>query len=96
MSHYSAEDIKAIVKDRYLTKEELKYRVGLENLDEVWNIIKLSRGAVAVSVPYKPLKLTYVLTPQITEELHLCDMDAAHILPQPFSAAKSMYSICLL
>lgn len=80
MSHYSAEDIKAIVKDRYLTKEELKYRVGLENLDEVWNIIKLSRGAVAVSVPYKPLKLTYVLTPQITEELHLCDMDAAHIL----------------
>ena len=58
MSHYSAEDIKAIVKDRYLTKEELKYRVGLENLDEVWNIIKLSRGAVAVSVPYKPLKLT--------------------------------------
>ena len=80
MSHYTAEGIKAIVKDRYLTRDELKYRVGLENIEEVWNLIKLSRSASSVTLPYKPLRLSYVLTPQIAEELHVCDADASNIL----------------
>ena len=89
MSHYTAEDIKAIIKDRYLTKEELKYRVGLENIEEVWNIIKLSRLSSSASIPYEPLNLTYVLTPQIAEELHCCDADAANILRKLQGSALS-------
>lgn len=80
MIRYTADEIKAITKDRYLTKDELKYRVGPENLEEVWNLIKLSRMSSSVKIPYAPLNLTYVLTPQIIEELHRCDTDAADIL----------------
>lgn len=89
MSHYTAEDIKAIIKDRYLTKEELKYRVGLENLEEVWNILKFSRTSSSMVLPYEPLKLTYVITPQIAEELHLCDTDAENILKRIRNSAVS-------
>ena len=80
MGQYTADEIKSITKDRYLTKDELKYRVGLENLEEVWNIIKLTRASAAVSIPYKPLKLTYTAIPKIIEELHICDTDASNIL----------------
>ena len=80
MAQYTAEYIKSITKDRYLTKDELKYRAGLENLEEVWNIIKLTRASAAVTIPYKPLKLTYTAIPKIIEELHICDTDASNIL----------------
>lgn len=65
---------------KYLTKKELKYRVGDKDLDQAWEILKIARSLSASVLPYEPLKISYVLIPEIYESLHLCDQDLANVL----------------
>ena len=80
---------------KYLTKDELKYRVNREDLDQAWEILKIARSLSASVLPYEPLKISYVLTPEIYESLHLCDQDLANVLrltEQSASAATDYVS----
>lgn len=67
-------------KSRYFTKKELKYHVPEGNLETAWQILKLSRSVSAVHIPYSPLPLTFVLTPQISGEIHICDQELSRVI----------------
>ena len=73
-------EMEKIGGDKYLTRDELRYRIGSDNFESTWEMIKLSRGISCNLLPYEPMKITYNLTPQISEELHLCDQDLTNIV----------------
>ena len=74
------QDAEKFAGGKYLTKKELKYRVGDKDLEQTWEILKIARSLSASVLPYEPLKISYVLTPEIYESLHLCDQDLANVL----------------
>ena len=73
-------EIEKIGGEKYLTKKELKYRVNGDDFEDTWELMKLSRSISCNLLPYEPLKITYNLTPMISEELHLCDQDLTNII----------------
>ncbi len=72
--------IDAFGGDRYLTRDELRYRIPGADSEAAWHILKMVRAFSGNLLPYSSLKLTYVLTAVIAEELHLCDQSLAQIL----------------
>ena len=60
---------------RYFTRKELKYHVPAGQFEEAWSVLKLSRALLANHLPFSGLHLTYVLTPEISEELYICDQE---------------------
>lgn len=74
------QDAEKFAGGKYLTKKELKYRADAKDLDWLWEILKIARSLSASVLPYEPLKISYVLTPEIYESLHLCDQDLANVL----------------
>ena len=73
-------EMEKIGGNKYLTKNELKYRVDNNDFESTWELVKLSRAISCNLLPYEPLKITYNLTPMISEELHLCDQDLTNIV----------------
>ena len=79
----------AVVKDKlptgnmddYYTKAELRYHVDGKELESSWMVLKLARAFSSNHLPYKPINLTYVLTSEISHELHLCDRDLSKVFP---------------
>ncbi|HKM42174.1 MAG TPA: Fic family protein [Methanocorpusculum sp.] len=82
-------NIMEVVKDKlptgnmgdYYTKEELRYHIEGNNLENSWMILKLARAFSSSRIPYKPINLTYVLTSEISHELYLCDRDLSKVFP---------------
>ena len=70
----------ALSDGSYIRKKDLKHRVQEGDVNKMWALLKLSRAISCNLLPYEPLKITYVLTPQISEELHLCDQDLTNIV----------------
>jgi Fic family protein len=79
----------AAVKDKmptgnmndYYTKKELMYHVPKNELEGCWIVLKLARAFSSIGIPYAPIHLTYVLTSEISQELHLCDQDLSTVFP---------------
>lgn len=72
--HISAGDM-----NEYYTKEELKYRIPRNELEQKWAVIKLARALSSNHLPYTSVPITYVLTPEISRELHFCDQDLSTV-----------------
>ena len=89
------QDIDKFIDGKYLTKDELKHRMGQKDFNGMWDLLKMSRSLSASVLPYEPRKIWYVLTPEIYESLHLCDQDLANVLrltEQSASAATDYVS----
>ncbi len=67
--------------DDYYTKEELRSHIKGNDLKNSWKIMKFARTFSSSRLPYKPIDLTYVLTSEISRELHLCDLDLSRVFP---------------
>ena len=64
---------------QYFTKNELKYRFPEEKFEQIWLQIKQSRTLSQVCLPCSAVPLTYVLTNEIVEELHVCDSEKSSL-----------------
>ena len=73
----------------YYTKDELKYRVPRDQWEDNWAILKLTRALSCNHLPYKPLDITYVLTPEISRELHVCDQNLSKVFSQGSKSLES-------
>lgn len=60
-------------EERHLHWEELRYRVDDGILPQTWSAMKLARMLSSVRMPVCGKELSFCLTPQIAESLHLID-----------------------
>ena len=77
-------------KGRYYTWDELRYRVEPEKAEQLWFCLKVARSLSSQRLPFPPVDIQYVLTGEISQELHLCDQELSKVLNVGRSTLDSM------
>lgn len=67
-------------KGCYYTWDEFRYRMKPEEAEQLWLCLKVARSLSSQRLPYPPVDIRYVLTGELSHELHLCDQELSKIL----------------